>query len=351
MRSRKLIVTLIVVVVLLLLILPKLSKKNEQLPPKAAGPAGPIPVKGMVIKGENLNNMLRVTGSLLANEEVNLQPEASGKVMRIFFQEGKTVHKGQLLLKLNDAELQAQLPKAESKLALARDMEQRQKKLLEREGISQSEYEVSANETRAARAEVEQLKEQIRKTEIIAPFDGTIGLKYVSEGAYVSPGTRIATLRNISRIKIEFTVSEKYISHLHQGKKVRFDVQNSAKTYEAEIYAVEPGIDPMLRSVMVRAVCNNDGKLFPGAFANVSIPLDEEKGAILIPTESVVPVLKGQKVYIASADTVREQLIGIGSRSDKAVHVTKGLKEGDTLITSSIMQLRQGSRIKVKLSP
>lgn len=341
---------LLIIVVLLALIVPKFFGKKEGAAAGNGKPGmqGPLPVQGMLIKASALNNAVKTSGTLLADEQVELQAETNGKIVGLYFEEGARVSKGKLLLKINDAEWQAMLRKAESRLRLAEEMERRQKEMLKKEGISQTEYDQALNELNTAKADVAQAKEQIRKTEVIAPFDGVIGLKYISEGAYVTPNARIAGFHKIDRIKIEFSVPERYAAQVQSGQTIFFKTEGSETLREAKIYAVEPRIDELTRNLQLRAVCANNGTLYPGAFVQVQVPLKEVSDAVMIPTEAVIPILKGQKVFLAKGDSVQEVKIKTGIRNDQFIQVTEGLKSGDTLITSALMQLKQGAKITLR---
>jgi membrane fusion protein (multidrug efflux system) len=341
---------LLIAAVLLALLLPKLFTEKETGGHAATKPGmqGPIPVQGLLIRTTTLNNLVKTTGTLLADEQVELQTEISGKVTGLFFEEGTRVNKGTVLLKIHDAEWQALLRKAESRLKLAAEMERRQKEMLKKEGISQAEYDQALNELNAARADVAQAQEQIRKTALIAPFDGVVGLKYISEGAYVTPGVRIAGFHKVDRIKIDLAIPERYAAQVQRGQTIHFKTEGSDKLKEAKIYAIEPRIDEQTRNLQLRAICVNDGSLYPGAFVQVEVPLKETSDAVMVPTEAIIPVLKGQKVYVVRGDSVQEVKIKTGTRNDRQIQVTEGLKGGDTLITSALMQLKQGSKITVR---
>jgi membrane fusion protein (multidrug efflux system) len=350
MMKNKLWRWLLIISVLLVLLVPKFFGKKEGSAAGNGKPGmqGPLPVQGMLIKSSALNNVVKTSGTLLADEQVELQAETNGKIVGLYFEEGARVSKGKLLLKINDAEWQAMLRKAESRLRLAEEMERRQKEMLKKEGISQTEYDQALNELNTAKADVAQAKEQIRKTEVIAPFDGVIGLKYISEGAYVTPNARIAGFHKIDRIKIEFSVPERYAAQVQSGQTIFFKTEGSETLREAKIYAVEPRIDELTRNLQLRAVCANNGTLYPGAFVQVQVPLKEVSDAVMIPTEAVIPILKGQKVFLAKGDSVLEVKIKTGIRNDQFIQVTEGLKSGDTLITSALMQLKQGAKITLR---
>ncbi len=349
MKSRIKLILIIAVVILVavLIALPKLGSSENQAPVQS-GNTSPLPVKAHVIKDEKLANNVNTSGTVLANEEVELKSEESGKITNIYFREGSNVQKGDLLVKINDAELQAQLEKAKYNLKLLEDREYRQRVLLEREAISQEDYDVSLNELNVVKAEIELVKAQIEKTEIRAPFNGVIGLKSVSEGSFVNTSTVIATLQNINPIKIDFSIPEKYAGAVKNGDPVNFKIVGTDERYTGKVYAIEPKIDPLTRTLKIRAVYSNPSRdILPGSFADVELVLKEIDDAIMIPTHSIVPELKGQKVFLFKNGQVVPQNVEIGIRTDQRVQVTSGLDKMDTLITSGILQIRPGMPVVI----
>ncbi|OGV27679.1 MAG: hypothetical protein A3J84_06720 [Ignavibacteria bacterium RIFOXYA2_FULL_37_17] len=272
----------------------------------------------------------------------------AGKIINIYFKEGSSVKKGDLLVKINDAELQAQLAKAKYNLKLLEDREHRQRVLLEREAISQEDYDVSLNELNVVKADIELVKAQVAKTEIRAPFDGVIGLKNVSEGSFVNTETIIATLQDINPIKIDFSIPEKYSGSVKVGDQIRFKVVGKDETYTGKVYAIEPKIDPQTRTLKLRAVYSNAARsILPGSFADVELILHEIQGALMVPTYSIIPELKGQKVFLYRNGKAFPQNVEIGIRTDTRVQITNGLAENDTLITSGILQIRPNSPVTI----
>src|SRR5690554_1073980 len=211
-----------------------------------------LEVDVFIVKEESIEDNIFITGSLRANEEVQLTSESSGLIQKIHFKEGQDVTKGKLLVKINDSELKAGLTRANFRLNLAEDREKRQQQLLEKGGISQEEYDATLNEVNVLRSEVVLINAQIDKTEIRAPFDGKVGLKYVSEGSYLSPATRVASLQSIDPIKIDFSVPERYASQITTGSKISFTVQGIDRTLTGIVYAKEPRIDTDTRTLQVR---------------------------------------------------------------------------------------------------
>jgi len=198
-----------------------------------------LSVEGKIMKPEQLQNKIFTNGTLIGNEEVQLHSETSGKVTAISFEEGRRVRRGDLLLKINDAELQATLKKNLIKEELAKDKEFRAKQMLEKNLTSQQEYDVALNELNSVRADIEFTNAQIAKTEIHAPFDGIIGLRSVSIGSYISPQTQVATLQSINPIKIDFSIPQKYYNEVKDGRVIEFKLPNTDKLFKGKVYAVE----------------------------------------------------------------------------------------------------------------
>lgn len=307
-----------------------------------------IEVRAYHVKAEDVENEILATGSILANESVELSSEISGRVTRINFREGSRVRKGDLLLQINDAELQAQFNRASAQLKLAQDTEARQKKQLAIEAISQEEYEAALNRLNTAKADAQLIQAQIDKARIQAPFDGVIGLRAVSEGAYLDAGSRIATLVSVNPVKIDFAVPERYQSLLSKEQPVLFRVQGESEEYSGRIYAVEPQIDTDIRSVRCRALCPNpDGRIKPGAFAQVRITLQKLENALMIPTESLIPDAQNQSVFVVRNARAFDTTVVIGLRTADKVQIVSGLAAGDTVMTTGLLQVRPGSTVKV----
>jgi membrane fusion protein (multidrug efflux system) len=302
-----------------------------------------LPVEALVVRPQALSNKVLTSGTVLADEEVDLRSEVSGTVRRIAFAEGGRVRKGELLVKIDDSELRAQLKRLESERNLAADKERRRRELYSKQNISPEDYQVALNELNAVQAEVELYEARIAKTEIRAPFDGTVGLRFVSEGSYVTPAIRIATLQDARRVKLDFAVPERYASTIRPGLTIRFHLSGTDETFEGIVYAIEPKIDPATRSLLLRARAPNPrGHLVPGAFAEIELVVEEIPNALMVPTQALVPDLQGQKVYVVERGAAREQRVETGIRTDTQVQITAGLAPLDTVITSGILQIAPG---------
>ncbi len=309
-----------------------------------------IPVRGQVVTPRVVDNKIFATGNVLATEEVELRSEVSGKVVEIRFKEGSHVKKGDLLVKINDSELQAQLQKALSRRKFIEEKEARQRRLREINAISQEQYDEVRNELTAINAEVELLNAQIQKTEVRAPFNGVVGLRFISEGSYITPATLIARMQDLSSVKIDFSIPEKYATLVGKGSKVRFSVEGSSRQHEGTVYAIEPKIDPVTRTLRLRAIAPNDKEaILPGSFTKVDLILKRDLGAILAPTHAIVPDIDGQKVFVSRNGLATQVSVETGIRTEGYVHVLKGLSVNDTLITTGILQLRPGLPVTVTI--
>ncbi len=348
MKNRAVVVAALLVAVLAVLKLTVLRGGDSRTGPRPSGDAGSaMEVTAVVVSGERLADRVSSVGTILANEEVDVRSEITGRVVSIHFREGARVAKDQLLVKINDSELRAQLARAESRLAIARDEATRQKQLFDQTLTSEREYTNAVNEANVAMAEADLIRAQLAKTEIRAPFAGVVGLRSVSEGSYVSPTTLITTLRDVSMVKLDFSVPERYAGRVAPGDRVEFRIQGSARTFDATIYALEAGIDETTRTLRVRArATNRSSILVPGAFADVTVPLVERE-TLTIPAYALIPSLKGHSVFVLSGGSAQPRDVAIGTRTDERVEIISGLQPGDTVITSALLQIKPGMPVKL----
>jgi len=282
----------------------------------------------------------------MANEEVEIRSEISGKIRKVSFKEGAKVSKGELLIKIDDAELQANVLKAQSQRKLAEDNEYRTRMQLKIEAVAQKEYDQALNELNLAKAGEQLLRAQLEKTELRAPFAGVVGLKYVSEGALLGASTRITTLQEVNPVKIDFSIPGKYAEWVKPGTAIQFTVQGSDKIQTAKVYAIDPKIDAETRNLHLRALCANAaGNILPGSFATVSIALQQMDSALMIPTQAMTADGRGPKVFLYQGGKSNPVTVVAGLRTDSLVQILKGLKLGDTVITSGIMQMRPGMSV------
>lgn len=323
------------------------KEKNEN---SGGGKKQPIIVSGKVLKPQEFADNLSLSGSIEANEQIDIRSEVSGIVESINFKEGSSVTKGQILFKVNDLELRAQLAQVKTAQNLSSENERRAKLLLQKEAISQEEYDIASADFLSAKAQAQLIQAQLAKATVRAPFSGKIGLRYISQGTYVTPTTLIAKLVNTTQLKITFSIPEKYASQMKVNNTLSFTVAGSKEIFTAKIYAIEPEIEIATRTLKLRAIAQNpEGKLFPGTFANVTLPLEKLTDALLVPTEALIPIQNGKKIFVVENGQAKEIIVETGARTDKEILITSGLKAGDTILTSGVMTLKDGSPVKVKL--
>ncbi|GAB2864197.1 efflux RND transporter periplasmic adaptor subunit [Hymenobacter ruber] len=315
----------------------------------AGGPGAKVPVQVYVVAATRLSDQVAATGSIIADESVTIQSEISGKITSLNIQEGKPVRKGQLLFTINAADVQAQLQKQEYNIKLYQDQEKRQRTLLAKEYISRQEYEQSQNALLTAQADLAALRVTLQKAYVRAPFDGILGLRNTSVGAYVSPGTAITTLSRVQPVKVDFNVPSRFAQSVRVGDPVLVTDEATTQKIEAKVYAINPQIDPVSRTLPVRAIyANKNMELRPGGFVKVNLELGETAEALQIPTEAVVPVASGYTVFTVKNGKAAIQPVNIGVRSDKVIQITKGLAVGDTIIRTGILSVKAGDRVSVQ---
>jgi membrane fusion protein (multidrug efflux system) len=325
-------------------------RSNSNAPAKGPAPRqfSAVPaVEGFIVTPSDVQQTILVSGTLIPFEETVLMPEVAGRVVTIHLPEGQFVRKGTLLVKLFDGDLQASLKKAQAQLEIAEQMQKRQAELIKISGISQSDYDQSVLQVHSISADIEILRVQVRKTEVRAPYDGVIGLRSISPGAQVTPGTQLATIRTVQQLKLDFSVPEKYGSAVRPGMKVVFSVEGSDAKYDATVMATEGGIEEATRNLKARAVVKNrEALLKPGAFANVELQLGENKNALMVPTQAVIPQERNKQLIVAKNGKATFVNIKTGVRQAKNIEVTDGIAAGDTVVTTGLLFLKPGAEVK-----
>ena len=239
--------------------------------------------------------------------------------------------------------MQAELKRSESQLKLANDRVYRQRTLLQHDAVSQEAYEQVRTELATLQADIDIVKAEIELTELRAPFDGVIGLRQISVGAYASPTTVVSKLTRIVPLKVEFAVPEKYVNEVNPGTGLTFTIDGSLQNYSATVYAKESALDRNTHTLTVRAMyANPNGRLTPGRYASINLKKQEIQDAIAIPSEAIVPEMGKDKVFLYKSGKAQPVDVTVGLRTEDRVQVLRGLNVGDTLITSGTLQLRTG---------
>ena len=325
-------------------LIPRLLSSKSQPVAASPGPsAAAVPVRTFSVTPQVLTERLSTTGTVRANEEVDLVAEIAGKVDAIHFREGRRVLANQLLLEIDDTQLLAERERAVHRVSLAERSEARQRRLLDEGLVSQEEYDFAQSELDVLRAELELAEGRLLKTRIHAPFGGIVGLRNVSVGTYLTPQTRIATLQDVNPVKVDFSVPEMHARYLEAGAEIQFRTKGSDQVHTGTIVAVEPLVDVETRSLTLRAQSPNpDLVLVPGAFADVEIVIRQIEDALAVPNRAIIPELGGKKVFVYEDGEARPRAVETGLRTAEIVEVTQGLEAGDRVIVTSIQRLRPG---------
>lgn len=326
--------------------------KSEKSQPGAGAPPGApktgltvSSVEGFVAKPSVLTEQVTASGTLVPAEETELHPEASGRVVRLNLPEGKLVRKGDLLLKIYDEDLKTQLTKLETQLKQAQITEQRLAELLKVKGVSQQEYDLAALSVQTFKSDMELVRINIAKTELRAPYDGVIGLRRLSQGAYVTPATAVTTIRTASTLKLDFSIPEKYSHLIRIGQTLDFKVEGSPKTYIATVLATEQTIASESRNLVVRAAVRDSKGLLPGAFAEVNLSLGQNAKALLIPNQAIIPQARDKKVIVSKGGKAQFVVVKTGIRQAGMIEITEGIQPGDTVCTTGILFLRPDASV------
>jgi membrane fusion protein (multidrug efflux system) len=309
---------------------------------------GPVQVDGYVVRESAISENIEVPGSLLPFEETEIRAEVGGRIVQLNIEEGSAVSRGTLLVKLFDKDLQAQLRKLEVQLQIKEKTQERLAELLKINGISQQDYDLSELDVENLKADIEATQIAISKTEIRAPYTGRVGLRNVSLGAYISPTNIITTLRQVDELKLEFSVGEKYAKEIVKGYRVSFAVDGGSQVHQAKVIATENSVDPNTRTLRVRAlVSERHRELVPGVFAKVNLQMGKTDNALLVPSQAIIPAARNKQIIIFRKDSAQYVVVETGVRDSAFVQIVKGVKVGDTVVTSGLMAIRPNAKIRV----
>lgn len=322
-------------------------KQKDKISATDVKKAPPVPrVNGYIVQIKAISENLEIPGSVIANEATEIHPEIAGRMTYLNTAEGKFVSKGTLIAKIYDGDLKAQLNKLSVQLKVQDQTIKRYEELLKINGVSRQEYDMIVLQSSNIIADMAIVRSNIMRTEIRAPFSGTLGLKMVSPGAYVSPATVITTIRQNSDLKLDFTLPEKYAGMMRPAQIVYFTAEGNPKSYAAKVIATEAGIAEETRSLSVRCeIVNEDKQLLPGSFAKVKIAFEPDPYAIMIPSQAIIPQARGKKVAVYRNGNVSMEEITTGLRDSSMVQILTGLKAGDTIITTGLMSLKPKAKV------
>jgi len=324
------------------LLITSCKSKKKDIAPKER----PAIVVDVIIAGnDNATSTLEVNGSVLSNESVELRPETSGRLIYLNIPDGAKVSQGTVLARVNDAELQAQLEQQKSQLDLAQKTEKRLANLLKVNGINQADYDVAVNQLNTIQANIKVTAALIEKTVIKAPFSGELGLRLVSQGAYVTPNTLIGTLQQTDKVKIDFSVPETYADIIKKGDQIKVISSNSTEPYDASIHAIEPQVNSVSRNIKVRAFLTN-GLILPGSF--VKVIMEQERQSIMVPSNAIIPDALSNQVVVIHKNKATYTNVETGIRNASQVELVKGINIGDSIVVSGMLSMRPNAMVKIQ---
>ncbi len=330
-------------------------ERSAAAPGKAGGgtaagdPPGEVSVEAVRITTVPMPQTITAVGSLRSDESITVRPEVAGRISAIQFNEGQRVSKGATLVRLDPSINAADVQQARANLKLAQSKFDRAVDLAKSNFISGQARDEAENNLRVAEAALQLAEAKLAKTEIKAPFSGIIGLRVVSVGDYVKEGSDVVNLESIDPLKVDFRIPEIYLKQVQVGQMLQISLDAlPGRTYEGKVFAINPLIDAAGRAIVIRAIVHNaDTALRPGMFARVRLITREERNALVLPEQAVVPQGEDQYVYRVFDGKAVRTSVGVGQRRDGRVEIVKGLVAGDIVVTAGQLKLRDGTRVTV----
>jgi len=308
----------------------------------------PQPVRVVRVEPRGLEERVIASGTVRASERVDIQTEISGRVLTIGFQQGQPVHRGEVLVQLDDVELRAGLERTIRRRRLADLRVERLRPLRESGFANLQDFDNAVTEAAIQKAEEEVVRAQVAKTTLVAPFDGIIGLRNISEGAVVSPSTRFATIEALDPVNVDFFLAERHAARIAVGQSIRFSVAGDTREYDGEVFAVEPRVDEGTRTLLVRARGRNpDLALRTGSLARVIWVARRTEDALMVPAPSLVIGAEGTDLMIVADGVAERRRVRVGARREADVEILDGLKAGEHVIVAGAHQVRAGSPVRV----
>ncbi|MCF0215476.1 MAG: efflux RND transporter periplasmic adaptor subunit [Fibrobacteraceae bacterium] len=334
------------------------SEGGAPAPGKAAGGKGPggkgpvrsIAVEGYIAESHEGAQFYSAMASLEPMDYVELSAATSGRLVNLYAKDGKSVKKGELLAKIDDADLRAQLKQAEATKSLAQQKESRIRALFEKDGATKEDLEAAEASLQSASASVELLLAQIAKTEVRAPFAGQLGFVNVSVGAWLGAGTPIATLSSVKKLKAKFAIPQRYATILKVGSSVTMNDAERGISATGKVKALDATISQSSRTRQIMAELDNSkGEFVAGGYVKVSMSLSTgSTKSITVPAEALTLDKDGAYLFVFNGDKAKIKRVVTGLRTPISVDVVSGLDEGDTVIVSGLISMRPGISVKLK---
>lgn len=319
---------------------------SQGRPGGAAAGAPPVAVVAAAARRQPLSVGIEAIGTAGANEAVSITSKTSNIVTAIHFNDGQAVRAGQLLVELDSAQARADLAAAQADFTESAAQYNRSRDLVASQLVSQSQFDQLQGTMRANEARVAAAQARLSDTVIRAPFSGRVGLRRVSVGTLINPGTVITTLDDTSTIKVDFSVPDLYVGELRAGQAVVARTNAfPGREFRGVVGSVDSRVDPASRAVIVRAmVPNAEGLLKPGMFLTVQLA-QETRDALVVPEEALVPEQARQFVYLVQGNTVAKREVRLGRREPGLVEIVDGLAAGDRVVVEGTLKLRDGAPV------
>ena len=306
-------------------------------------------VEATKVAMQALPQTITAVGSLRSDESITVRPEVAGRISAILFKEGQHVGKGMTLIRLDPAINAAEVQQARANLKLAKSKYDRAVELSQRNFISGQAKDEAENNLRVAEAAVALVEARLAKMEIKAPFSGVIGLRVVSVGDYVKEGADVVNLESVDPLKVDFRVPEIYMRQVQVGQTLSVSLDAlPGKSFDGKVFAINPLVDAAGRAVVIRAIVGNpDTSLRPGMFARVKLITRDEKEALVVPEQAIVPQGDEQYVFRIVDGKVARVKVELGQRREGKVEIVKGLDANDVVVTAGQLKLRDGMAVTV----
>ena len=308
-----------------------------------------IAVEATKVKPVRMAQGLTAVGSLRSDESVTIRPEVPGRISEIGFREGQRVAKGAMLIRFDTSVQRAELEQAAANLGLSKSRIERSRDLFNKGFISAQARDEAESNFKVAQATYDLSQARLTKLEIKAPFSGIVGLRMVSIGDYVKDGQDIVNLEEIDPLKVDFRIPEIYLKQVAAGQSLQITLDAFPnQTFQGKVFAINPLVDTNGRSIVIRAmVKNTESRLRPGMFARVRLLFSDERDAVAVPEQSLIPVGDDQYLFKVVDGRAQRFKVEIGQRREGQVEILQGLVAGDLVVTAGQLKLRDGTLVKI----
>jgi len=319
----------------------------------AAWAPPPVTIAAGVARQETRAAYLDAVGTVKAIRGIDLTSESTGEITALQFDSGDEVEAGQLLLVLNDEIEQASRLNEIASRELAEILFERDRQLIKQKSIAKTQYDRSKADLERARAQLAETEARLKNKRIHAPFGGTLGIRRVELGDYLSPGTVIASLQDLSALEIDFTVPARFVPQLKIGQQIEYSVKAyPGQKFAAELVAIDARVDPGTRSLLLRARISKPGGVIPGMFASLRVDLGSDQSVVTVPETAVTYSLHGNAVFVIEPTeegglTASARIVTVGEVRDGRAAILDGLKAGERIVTAGQNKLHRGVRIVI----